>query len=180
MALLLPKGAIGQSGGEYISQVVFSETHSTLSFAENSQGTTADLILSANIVPQHADSKFAVWGMSSVKGEDGNANMNYEWSLKLYRDQSGNDTYVGGNSVATKNKQDNIMLSSMNGSENAQTCSFFYLDSPGNNNSIQYQLRFVGGESDTYHINCGRDTSGPYNFLNAAGTQMMVMEFCTV
>tara|TARA_R100000278_G_scaffold91272_1_gene69545 strand:- start:265 stop:807 length:543 start_codon:yes stop_codon:yes gene_type:complete len=180
MAILFPKGSIGQSGGEYVAQVVFSETHSAISLNESSTGSTADLLLSASITPQHTDSKFAVFGMSSCKGEDGNANLNYEWSLKLYRDQSGNATYVGGNSTFSKAYQDNIMVSSMNGSENAQSCSFFYLDSPGSSNAITYQLRFVGGESDTYSINVGRDTSGPYNFLNAAGTQMMVMEFCTV
>ena len=180
MALLLPKGAIGQSGGEYISQVAFGEIHSKMSFTESATDSASHTLLNVSITPQHTDSKFAVWGMSSVKGNDGNANMYYEWSLKLYRNQSGNAGFVGGNSTWAKAYQDNIMLSSINGAEGSQTCSFFYLDTPNNSGSIQYQLEFVGGESDTYVINTGRDTSGPYNFLNSGGTQMMVMEFCTV
>ena len=177
MAILFPSGSIGQSGGEYIAQVHFSTNFTQASYSESNSGTgTHTLISSPSITPQSTNSKFLIF----ATGNGGTANYNYayEMTFKLYRNQSGNTGMIGGNS-SSKFKGTNVIGGCNSGSEQGNSKTIFYIDSPSNTNSVSYQLEFLGGESATYNVNFNRD-SGPYNFPNTGGCYMCVMEVCTV
>ena len=177
MAILFPSGSIGQSGGEYIAQVHFSTNFTQATYSESNSGTsTHTLVSSPSITPQSTNSKFLIF----ATGNAGTTNYNYgyEATYKLYRNQGGNSTMFGGNS-SSKFKGTNVIAGSNTGSEQGNSKTIFYIDSPANSSALVYQLEFLGGESAAYNINFNKD-AGSYNFPNTGGCYMCVMEVCTV
>ena len=176
MAILFPSGSIGQSGGEYIAQVHFSTNFTQASYSESNTGTsTHTLISSPSITPQSTSSKFLIF----ATGNGGTTNYNYAYELtfKLYRNQGSNSTMVGGNS-SSKFRGTNVIAGCNSGSEQGNSKTIFYVDSPANTSAVVYQLEFLGGESATYNVNFNKDAN--YNFSNTGGCYMCVMEVCTV
>ena len=52
MAILFPTGAVGQSGGEYIGQVVYSHDYTVRSYSESNTGTgTRTILTSPSLTP---------------------------------------------------------------------------------------------------------------------------------
>ena len=179
MAILFPNGKIGQSGGEYIGQVVYNHDYTVRSYSETNSGTGTHTIITAPaITPQSGNSRFLVFGMAN--GGTLNYQFYYEWGLKLYRSQSGNTGFVGGNSNTSHQKDSNVMMGCNAGSEQGNNSSFFYVDHPNNGtNAVTYQLEFWGGETATYYVNrCKSESS--YRFPNTGGVHITVMEVCTV
>ena len=178
MAILFPSGSVGQSGGEYIGQIVYNHDYTVRSYSENNSATgTHTVITSPSITPQNSNSRFLVFGMAN--GGTLNYHYYYEWGLKLYRTQSGNDGFVGGNSNTSHQKDTNVQMGCNSGSEQGNNSTFFYVDHPNNTNSLTYSLEFWGGETSTYYVNrCKSDSS--YRFPNTGGTHITVMEVCTV
>ena len=178
MAILFPSGSIGQSGGEYIAQVHFSTNFTVASYSESNTGTgTHTIISSPSITPQSTNSKFLIFATGN--GGTTNYNYAYEMTFKLYRNQSGNSDYFGGNTNSSYFKGTNVIAGCNSGSEQGNSKTIFYVDSPANTTSLTYQLEFLGGESATYNINRNKENS-TYNFPNTGGCYMCVMEVCTV
>ena len=177
MAIMFSNGSVGQSGGEYIGQVVYNHDYTIRSYAESNSGTGTRTIISApGITPQSSNSRFLIFGQAN--GGTLNYQFYYEWGLKLYRSMSGNSGFVGGNSSSYQ-KDDNVMIGCNSGSEQGNNSTFFYVDHPNSTNTIQYQLEFFGGETSTYLINRCKDDSS-YRFPNTGGVHITVMEICTV
>ena len=177
MAILFPNGSVGQSGGEYIGQIVYNHDYTVRSYSEGNQDTgTHTIITSPSITPQSTNSRFLVFGQAN--GGTLNYHYYYEWGLKLYRAQSGNQGFIGGNSYSGQ-KDDNVQIGCNSGSEQGNNGTFFYVDHPNNTNAVQYQLEWFGGETETYYVNRCRDSSA-YRFPNTGGVHITVMEVCTV
>ena len=177
MAIVFPNGSVGQSGGEYIANVVYAHDYTKRSYSETNSGTgTHTIITSPSITPQSTNSRFLVFGMAN--GGTLNYHYYYEWGLKLYRSQSGNQGFIGGNSYSGQ-LDDNVQMGCNSGSEQGNNGAFFYVDHPNNTNAVQYQLEFWGGETATYYVNRCRD-NGSYRFPNTGGVHITVMEVCTV
>ena len=179
MAIIFPNGSVGQSGGEYVGQIVYNHDYTVRSYSEGNQDTgTHTIITSPSITPQSGNSRFLVFGMAN--GGTLNYHYYYEWGLKLWRTQSGNSNFVGGNSNTSHQKDSNVMIGCNSGSEQGNNSTFFYVDHPNNGtNAVTYQLEFWGGETSTYYVNrCKSESS--YRFPNTGGTHITVMEICTV
>ena len=178
MPILFPNGSIGQSGGEYIAQVHFATNFTAASYSMSNSGTTTQtMVTSPSITPQSTNSKFLIFATGNTG--TGNYNYAYEFTLKLYRNQSGNTGMVGGNTNNTYFKGTNVIAGCNSGSEQGNSKTIFYVDEPANTTSLTYQLEFLGGESATYNVNFNK-TEADYNFPNTGGCYMCVMEVCTV
>tara|TARA_R100001129_G_scaffold166057_1_gene133020 strand:+ start:342 stop:878 length:537 start_codon:yes stop_codon:yes gene_type:complete len=178
MPIHFPKGSVGQSGGEFISNVVFATNTTVASYSE-SHGTTDThtLVTSPSITPQSTNSRFLI--LASGNAGTTNYNYAYEFTLKLYRNQSGNAGFFGGNTNSSYFKGTNVIAGCNSGSEQGNNKTIFYIDHPNSTNSVTYQLEFIGNESETYNINRNKQDSS-YNFPNTGGCYICVMEVCTV
>jgi len=181
MALFLANGSIGQSGGEYVGQVVYAQNNSVISytFSSNASATTAvTVVTSPSITPQSTNSRFLVYGQTT--GWVSQMTINYEWDMSLYRNQSGNASFIGGNTNTSYWKGSSVHASGQPGIESGQTNNFMYVDHPNNTTALTYQIEVRGGESTTYYFNRGRTGSAAYHFSNTGGSYIVVQELCTV
>ena len=181
MAILFPNGSIGQSGGEYVGQVVYAHNNTVISytFSASASATTAvTVVTSPSITPQSTNSRFLVYGQTT--GWAAQMNENYEWDMSLYRNQSGSAAFIGGNTNTSYWKGSSVHASGQPGIESGQTNNFMYVDHPNSTTTLTYQIEARGGESTTYYFNRGRTGSQNYHFANTGGSYIVVQELCTV
>ena len=168
---IIPTAGVPTGGGGGIVQTVFAENNSVQSFSFNASSFSPQTVCSASITPTSSSSKVLIYCSAGIFAAS-TTNQHFECSLFLKRGSS----LIGGNTQSGAFRGTNVMWSGVNAPECAVTGTFFYLDSPGTDQSTTYNLCLQGGETRTYGVCRSQYSSNSNNFTNSSGTSITLME----